>query len=70
MFLLHAIFVIIVCFSYRTTVRYSALGVAAADDDDANSGKQLVVIAGPHKTTSTSVEEFFYSFARGDNPGD
>jgi len=31
-------------------------------------GKQLVVIAGPHKTSETSIEEFFYSFARGDNP--
>jgi len=36
---------------------------------DGNSGnKELVVIAGPHKTSETSVEEFFYSFARGDNP--
>ncbi|MGK3745326.1 MAG: hypothetical protein ACI90V_012187 [Bacillariaceae sp.] len=31
-------------------------------------GKELVVIAGPHKTSETSVEEFFYSYARGDNP--
>ena len=30
--------------------------------------KELVVIAGPHKTSETSVEEFFYSYARGDNP--
>ena len=31
-------------------------------------GKELVVIAGPHKTSETSVEEFFYSYARGDSP--
>jgi hypothetical protein len=27
------------------------------------TAKELVVFAGPHKTSETSVEEFFYSFA-------
>jgi hypothetical protein len=33
-----------------------------------STNKQLVVLAGPHMTSETAIEEFFYSFARGDTP--
>mmetsp|Transcript_57271 Transcript_57271/g.63960 ORF Transcript_57271/g.63960 Transcript_57271/m.63960 type:complete len:525 (-) Transcript_57271:61-1635(-) len=46
----------------------SKILVDAAGDGVSGGNKELVVIAGPHKTSETSVEEFFYSFARGDNP--
>ena len=52
----------------------TAVVVAAAAGDDLlgnNSGdvkKQLVVFAGPHKTSETNVEAFYYKFARGDHP--
>ena len=46
----------------------SKILVEAAGDGVSGGNKELVVFAGPHKTSETSVEEFFYSFARGDNP--
>jgi len=45
--------------------------VAVAGDDLLLGGgdrKQLVVFAGPHKTSETNVEAFYYKFARGDHP--
>lgn len=33
-----------------------------------SNNQQLVILAGPHKTSETAIEEFFYSFARGDTP--
>lgn len=50
-----------------TTTMLAAVLLLAATGK-ANANQQLVVFAGPHKTSETSVEEFFYSFARGDFP--
>eukprot|EP00529_Nitzschia_sp_RCC80_P025195 CAMPEP_0113502918 /NCGR_PEP_ID=MMETSP0014_2-20120614/33847_1 /TAXON_ID=2857 /ORGANISM="Nitzschia sp." /LENGTH=538 /DNA_ID=CAMNT_0000397811 /DNA_START=36 /DNA_END=1652 /DNA_ORIENTATION=- /assembly_acc=CAM_ASM_000159 len=46
-----------------STVSYVDAAIPFRSDN-----RQLVVLAGPHKTSETSVEEFFYAFARGDNP--
>jgi hypothetical protein len=35
------------------------------DDGHDHPKKQLVIFAGPHKTSETSIEEFFYSYAPG-----
>merc|ERR1719223_1979478 len=36
--------------------------------DDSNCSKRLILFAGPHRSAATSVEEFFYKYARGPQP--
>ena len=53
--------------AFRTIICCLSL-VAGGWAGRGEDGKQLVVFAGPHRTSETSIEEFFYSYARGDNP--
>ena len=58
---------LVTAFAVTTQISTSNYHVDAAIPFRSDN-QQLVVLAGPHKTSETSVEEFFYSFARGDNP--
>eukprot|EP00536_Pseudo-nitzschia_multiseries_P018430 jgi/Psemu1/228951/e_gw1.2522.1.1 len=54
--------------AFRTVTICLSLTAVASGLLGLGEDKQLVVFAGPHRTSETNIEGFFYRFARGDKP--
>lgn len=66
-----AFFLLLLTTSSSSVVSVSAAKTKAAEDNSKvcpSSSKQLYVFIGPHRSAATSVEEFFYKYARGRQP--